>query len=110
MQFTIALVTGLVLGGVALALIRRAEDAGWVSLVAGLAGVVALAITMTPLRSSMGWITRVSIGLPVAALVFSIGAVVRGGRRWTNWAGLALAAVPSLFWLLFVGAEFIWPH
>ena len=118
MQASIALVLGIVVGVVVLLLAGRAVSrhvvvpgrattVGWSALWLGLAALVAGALMMakiTPLLDA-----RTSIALTSAALVVGFGAAFKRDRHWPTWVGLAAAAIPGLFWIFFVVAEFVGP-
>ena len=118
MQASIALVLGIVIGAVVLLVASRAVSGhgvvpgrattvGWSALWLGLAAFAATGLMMVkvPVLSD----ARSSIALTTAALVVGFGAAFKRDRYWPTWVGLAAAAIPGLFWILFVVAEFVGP-
>ncbi len=110
--FTIALLVGIGLGVGLLALSRRHPSLGWPHWTVLAIGAAAVLLFVAGVLGLMDTNVAVipSLALPFAGLVFGIGRVVRGDRCWQSWLGLALAAVPGLFWIAFAIAELVMPH
>jgi len=119
MQFTISLVTGLLVGAIVLVVLGRGLSArgappagptalGWTAYGVGILAVAALVLMMA--GSSIRFSVQASIGLMAAAMVLSVGALVKRDRHWPTWVGFGVAAVPAFFWILFAAGEFINPH
>jgi hypothetical protein len=119
-RFTTALVAGLVLGASFIALAAVAERSvgpgsirpswpGWVVLILGVAGAVALGLAM-PAGIDNGVLMGTAIALPAAGFVLGIARLFASDRRWQVWLGLVLAAAPVVFWIVFVIGEFVSPH
>lgn len=109
-----SLLLGLVVGGVALALVWRfsprgsKEDPprplGWAALAAGIVALACTALLFADLEAGF------SIAAAAAAIVLVIGALVRRERHWPTWVGLGTGAAPVLFRVLFVAGEVLSPH
>ncbi|MGB7962016.1 MAG: hypothetical protein WCF12_03520 [Propionicimonas sp.] len=121
------LAAGLVVGALILGDSgRRSGDSepsnapGWVSLVCGALGVLAV---VTPMVDSWlaedgvdrvgkvaPWLFPASMTLGAVGLATGIYALVRRDRTWRLWAGLATSGLVMAFWLLFVVGELVYPH
>ncbi len=117
--FTVGLVVGLVLGGCLLFFSRKAatsSDASvtapvwpaYLSLALGIAAAGAFAAGVAGLTDTALAIMPV-IALQFAAVLFGVGRLVFGDRRWQSWLGAGLATLPALFWVAFVIAEIVGP-
>lgn len=117
---------GVVVGALILLDSRHVGDAnpstapGWVSLVCGVLGVLAV---VTPMIDSWlaedgvdrvgqvaPWLFPASMSLGLVSVASGIYALVRRDRSWRMWAGLATGGLVMAFWLLFVVGEFVSPH
>jgi len=108
---TISFIIGIVLAVTILALTRhQPPDAskpgllGWSALAFGLISTISLAGAAW--QSALGKGTEsgmflLSITLAAAALVVGIGGLQRQDRHWPTWVGLAIGALPALFWVAF---------
>lgn len=112
MLFTVALLVGLGVGSGLLVFAGKQPSADWprwTLLFLGLAAAVLFVV------GALGFIdvpfaAVPSLALPFAGLVFGVGRVVQGDRSWQSLLGLALAAAPGLFWIVFAIAELVVPH
>ena len=116
MQFTISLVTGLVAGAIVLVSVGSAKTAasarpgmlGWAAYATGILAFGAGMLMM--FGSGVFASVQASVGLAAASMVLSIGAYVKRDRHWPTWVGFGAGAVPAVFWIVFVAAEFVSPH
>ena len=119
MQATISLAVGLVIGVIVFVIVGRGVSRqgepptqptvlGWSALILGAFAFLAGALMMTGLSQVAS--VQTSLASAGAAMVVSIGALVKRDQRWPTWVGLALGAVPGLFWIVFFVGEFIFPH
>lgn len=65
-----------------------------------LLGSVGSAINATPL----------SIVLSMAGVTAAVWAIARGDRRWVSWTAGGIAAVPTVFWIVFALGYLIDPN
>ncbi len=120
-------VAGLVVGALILGDSgRRSGDShppkapGWVSVVCGAMGVLAV---VTPMVDSWlaedgvdrvgqvaPWLFPASMTLGLVGLASGIYALVRRDRSWRMWAGLVTGGLVMAFWVLFVVGELVYPH
>ena len=112
MQFTVGLLLGHIVGGGLLLLSRRHKEASWPSWTLLGVGAVALVLFAVGMLKLMDYRFAAipALAVPFAGLVFGIGLVAGGDRRWQAWLGLTLAAVPALFWIVFAIGEIVVPH
>lgn len=112
MQFTLSVISGLLLGAILVLVMRRATPAGgtshawtaWLMLVVAAIGALILAFSFVSSNFSLA-----GIFLPVAALVMSVDALIRKDRRWQVWLGFFLGLLPVLFWAYFLLGELLGP-
>jgi hypothetical protein len=90
------------------ALPAKPTPLGWTAYGAGILALGALVLMMA--GSGFRIAVQASIGLTAAAMLLSIGALVRRDRRWPTWVGFGASMVPALFWIVFVAGEFTNPH
>lgn len=115
MQFTLAVVLGILIAVVTLALVRRSAPAGgaawlaWFILALGVFGALALVLGYLEIQTFFNY-TTAAISLPVAAVILGAQALMGHDRRWQVWLGFLLGLLPALFWLFFVIGEIIFPH
>jgi hypothetical protein len=111
MQGLIAAVVGIVVGAIVLFALGRkvtvqaeppakATVLGWCALGLGIVALVATGLAMTniPLLTHV----RTYIGLAAAAIVVSVGAVVKRDRQWPSWVGLTAAAIAAGYWTVYL--------
>jgi hypothetical protein len=119
MQAAFGVVFGIMIGAVVLATVGRGITAraaprpgptalGWCALAFGLLALAAIGLAMA--RVPVVGNARVSIELAAAAMVISIGAVVKRDRHWPTWVGFAVGAIPALFWVAFALGEVFGPR
>jgi len=118
MLFTLGLLVGLALGAGLVAFSRTAKPASgssaddgvwpWTAMALGTAAVGAFALGIAGVIDTALAILPV-IALEFAAIVFGLGRLVLGDRRWQSWLGAGLAFIPALFWVVFVIAEIVGP-
>lgn len=116
MQFSLGLVTGLVVGSILLASSRKAAIStavhtswpAWAALALGMLAAVTLFAGVAGLIDTP-FAVLPAIAIPFAGVVLGVGRVVMGDRGWKSWLGVALASVPVLFWVVFAVAELVGP-
>jgi hypothetical protein len=84
----------------------------WVALVAGVGALVFILpvfVTMF-IPGDVSFIPVMSIPLALICLLTGIGIARQGDHRWQVWLGIALGAIPILFWLAFGLGELLYPH
>jgi hypothetical protein len=88
----------------------------WAAFVLGMAAVVALASALFapfalsgPVGSAINS-AHISIVLSMAGITIALWASIMRDRHWVTWTGLAVAAVPTVFWLLFALAHLFAPN
>jgi peptidoglycan/LPS O-acetylase OafA/YrhL len=117
--FTIALVSGILLGSILLIVTRRnklSENtssarptwSAWLTLALGITAAAVFAVAMIDARK-IGTLMWAAITLPVATMMLGMGGLARGDRRWPTWLGLAFGLLPALFWVVFVVGEVLGP-
>ena len=93
MQFTIAVLLGLILGFILLSLMRRARSTGgtpaakpawpgWLILALGAVSAVAFGAGFTRMVDLPGIFIMFVITLPVATVVLGVGSLIKGEHRW----------------------------
>jgi hypothetical protein len=115
MLASISLVLGILLAMVILYFTRRQTPEssltvskpttlGWFTLAFGLIATMALVLGMSlssqPNNAGLGPLL-LSIALGFAAVVTSIGAIIRRELHWLTWVGLAIGLFPAIFWIIF---------
>lgn len=112
MQFTIALLLGLAVGSVLLLMSRRTPSADWPSRTLLGLGIAALVLFVVGILGfiDVPFAAIPALALPFTGLVFGVGRVLQGDRDRLSLLGLALAAVPGLFWIVFAISELLFPH
>ena len=115
----VVLVLGFVVSGRARARSKgRTTSAGWVALVTGGLGLVALGAPLLEswlartgtLTERFGWLLPASITLGLVALGTALFATATGERGWRTWLGLSCGALVCGFWLVFAVGELLYPH
>jgi hypothetical protein len=107
----IGLVVGIVLG---LLLVRFVplKALGWVVLGLGAAALVfiipVLVSIFIPNDNMFSAIFTIPLG--AACVISGIGALRKNYRTWQVWLGLALGAIPIVFWIVFGIGELVYPH
>lgn len=112
MQFTIGLILGLGIGFGLIALSRMRNSAEWPRWALLSLGVIAGATFVIGILGfiDVPFAAIPSLALPFAGVVFGIGRMAQGDRNWQSIAGLTLAAIPGLFWIVFAVGELAVPH
>jgi predicted cobalt transporter CbtA len=117
MSLTVGVVVGVAIGlGLGWSLGRRfgstrpvkPTSLSWAAFGLGLAAVLVLASALfLPLElpgavGSAFNTAQISVVLSVAGVTDALWAIVRRDRHWVSWTALVLAALPTVFWALFV--------
>jgi hypothetical protein len=116
MLASVSLVLGILIAAIILTVTRRPTQRmvdsapkptllGWITLGFGLIATMALVLGMSlssqPNDAGLGAFL-LSIALGFAAVVISIGAIIRRELHWLTWVGLAIGLFPAIFWIIFL--------
>lgn len=112
MQFTIAIVAGVLIGWALIMLRRRAKaEADWPAWLMVLTALVGSGLFVFGyLFQNISIPTTAGIFLPVAAVIASVEALMSKDRRWQIWVAFILGLPPVLFWVYFLVGEMLFPH